>query len=64
MDPPSLDLDGWRASLVEGFYQIVASQLVAKNAPLDSRFVKLVEVPDISLSSTTSKFKAVALHKG
>ena len=63
MDPPDPNLDGRREVLEDGFRRFVASLPPAKPAQRDSCFVKLVEVPNVTLSLVASKFKDVALHE-
>ena len=58
MDPPDPD------SFEERFQSIVASQpIVQPAAASSSRFVKRVDVPEVKLSSTASKRKAVTLSE-
>ena len=63
MDPLDPDPDGQRDGLVDGFCRILASQPLAKNVLVDYHFVKLAEVPNITLSSLASKYKAISLHE-
>ena len=65
MDPPDPTPDDHCACLEAGFRKIIASQPSCKPTQSDLRFVKCVEAPEVKLySSTTSKFKVVALDFG
>ena len=60
MDPPEPELDGFE----EIFLSIVASQVPpSSSVPSSSRFVKRSEIPDVKLSSATSKRKSVTLSE-
>ena len=64
MDPPlDLDSDERRSHLEVSLRKVVESQIPSKYQSTDSRFVKRVEILEVKLLATTSKYKESVLYE-